>query len=227
MILSKFLTYTSIGVVAFIIGAEIYHQAALALKERLQLDDEFNEIIFSRDPLNYNLRLTRNIKFTRNKTMHVMELLENMISSARKSVHVAMYIFTLEPLATALVEAHRRGVQVFVIIDHSMENASSSKTQILADAGVAVRIYRENTLHHKMCLIDIPFKGNKTPPQSQATVRTVPIPRNGLVISGSLNWTREALMCNEESFFVNSKNVNNQRAAKKFFEIWNSSASHK
>jgi phosphatidylserine/phosphatidylglycerophosphate/cardiolipin synthase-like enzyme len=225
MVLSKFLVYTAIGVVAFIVGAEIYHQAALALKERLQLDDEFNEIIFTRDPINYNLRLTRNIKFTREKTLHVMETLENMILSARKSVHVAMYIFTSDPLATALIEAHRRGVQVFVIVDHSMENASSSKTTRLGDAGIAVRIYRTRTLHHKMCLIDVAYKGNKTPKSITAVLQTVPIPSNGVVISGSLNWTREALMSNEESFSVNSKHNNCQRAAKKFFEIWNISGS--
>lgn len=111
-----------------------------------------------------------------------------------------------------------------VIVDHSMQNASSSKTTKLSDAGVAVRIFREKTLHHKMCLIDVDYKGNKTT-QSKTTVRTVPIPRNGVVISGSLNWTREALMSNEENFSVNSKNSNCQRAVKKFFEIWNISES--
>lgn len=225
MVLSKYLAYTAIGIVGFVIGAELYHQAAIALKERLQLDDEIDEIIFTRDPLNYNLRLTRNIKFTREKTLHVMETLENIILSARKSIHVAMYIFTSDPMATALIKAHKRGVQVFVIVDHSMQNASSSKTTRLIEAGVPVRIFRDKTLHHKICLIDVAHKGNKTPQSSNVNVRTVPIPRNGVVISGSLNWTREALISNEENVSVNSKNSNCQRAAKKFFEIWNSSES--
>jgi phosphatidylserine/phosphatidylglycerophosphate/cardiolipin synthase-like enzyme len=224
MVLSKFLLYTTIGCVVFIIGAEIYHQAALALKERLQIDEELNEMIFTRDPLNYNTRLTRNIKFTREKTMHVMEMIENMILSARKSVHVAMYIFTSDPLATALIEAHKRGVQVFVVVDHSMQNASSSRIARLSKSGIEVRIFNDKTLHHKICLIDVPCKETKAP-QSKIFTRTVPIPRNGCLISGSLNWTREALMNNEENFTVNSKPELCQRAAKKFFEIWNSSKS--
>lgn len=223
MVLSKYLAYTAVGVVGFIVGAELYHQAALALKERLQLDDELNEMIFTRDPLNYKLRLTRNIKFTRGETQHVMETLENIILSARKSVHVAMYIFTCEQLASALIEVHNRGVQVLVVVDHSMESSTGTKVTRLSDAGVAVRIHREKTLHHKMCLIDVAYKGNKFPQPKVTTVRTVPIPSNGLVVSGSLNWTREGLMGNEENFSVNSKNSICQRAAKKFFEIWKSS----
>lgn len=218
MVLSKFL----LCCVGFIIGAEIYHQAALKLKKQLQLDDEFNEMIFTRDPLDYKTKLTRHIKFSREKTLHVMEMLENLILSGRKCIHVAMYIFTSDPLATALIQAHKRGLQVFVVVDHSMENASSSKTIRLKEAGVPVRIYHEKTLHHKMCLIDVPFKGSKSlklPPTS----RTILIPSNGIVISGSCNWTRDALTNNEEYLSINSSPALCQRAVKKFLEIWSSS----
>lgn len=221
MVLSKFVMYTTIGVVGFVVGAEIYFHAALALKEKLQLDDEHNEVIFTRDPLNYKLRLTRNIKFHREETLHVMEMLENMILSARKSVYVAMYIFTSDPLASALIEASKKGVEVLVIVDHSMENAKGSKTTRLTDAGVDVRIYRQKTLHHKLCLIDVgKQKANKS------IVQSVPIPDHGVVISGSLNWTREALTSNEENFSVNSKPNNCRKASQKFFEIWKESEKH-
>lgn len=215
MVLSKFL----LCCVGFIIGAEIYHQAALKLKKRLLPDDDFNEMIFTRDPLDYKTKLTRHINFSREKTLHVMEMLENLILSGRKCIHVAMYIFTSDPLATALIQAHKRGLQVFVIVDHSMENSSSSKVVRLKEAGVAVRICHEKTLHHKMCLIDVPFKGSK-PAKLPLTRQTIPIPSNGLVISGSCNWTRDALTNNEEYLNISSTPALCQRAVKKFLEIW-------
>jgi phosphatidylserine/phosphatidylglycerophosphate/cardiolipin synthase-like enzyme len=227
MILSKFLLCTA-GCVGFVIAAELYHQASLVMKARRE-EDEINEILFTRDPLDYNTRMTRNIQFTDDKPWHVKQMMEGLLLSAQKSIHVAMYIFTNPSLGKALLKQHERGVQIYVIADDSQSNAKSSQIQVLKNAGIPVRIYRGTlnhgqyeykTFHHKMCLIDVPFNGNESPITSRFPSQPISIPANGLFISGSLNWTNEGLTGNEENItFTSNKNVC-QKALKKFNDLW-------
>src|ERR1044072_894340 len=46
------------------------------------------------------------------------------LADARQTVLVQAYSFTSAPIAQALVEAHRRGVQVQVVLDKSNEKAT-------------------------------------------------------------------------------------------------------
>lgn len=235
MVLWTYLKYAVSGLAGIIIVGEVYHYFALKIKEksRLYIDDELeeiNEIVFTQQPIDRQTRLTRKIQFKREPFQHVIELVENMIRSATKSIHIAMYIFTSEPIAGALTEAYERGVEIFVIVDHSMELAARSQVLTLIRAGIVVRIAENSTMHHKICLIDVPYDENKKKLVTTSTTLRLPFasiryPKNGVVITGSLNWTRDALMSNRENFIVTSNESVCQCSAAEFFDLWSTSRS--
>lgn len=242
MSLSKLLKYCGIGVGIVVIG-EIYYECVKVLRERYQLQDELeeiNEVFRTRNPINDKNKsiIVRQIKFRREPTLNITEILENLLLSARKTIHVAMYIFTSKILADALKSVYEKGVKIYVIVDHSMEAASGTQTQNLKKIGIAVKICYSNTLHHKFCLIDVPYNNNIFATTEQASSKTeivemrnndkpcqVNIPKNGILINGSLNWTREALTSNYENFIVTSnRNIINEYYDE-FVERWKDSES--
>lgn len=230
MILSKYLKYSAIGLIGIIVVGEIYHHFALKLKAKLNLhndDDELFEVICTQRVIDYNTRLTRKMTFQGDRVQHVTEILEQLVLSATKSIHLAMYIFTSTPLAQALVQAHKKNVQVFVIVDHSMKDSSSTKINLLHAAGIKVRIHKAGTLHHKFCLIDVPYDEKKkrlvidrASTKSKPAFSVIRIPKSGIAITGSLNWTREALMSNRENFTVSTNERASEVLAQEFFDIW-------
>jgi len=70
------------------------------------------------------------------------------LTGARKSVLVQAYSFTSAPIAKALVDAHRRGVEVKVILDHSNRTAHYSAATFLAHAGIPVWIDAQHAIAH-------------------------------------------------------------------------------
>ena len=88
--------------------------------------------------------------------------IERELKSARKSVEVAMFIFTSGRLAEALIDAKRNGCAVRVLMDaRSAKSVPYSKHTELARAGVEVKLVklggsgvRAPKFHHKYCLID-------------------------------------------------------------------------
>lgn len=220
MSLSTYLKYGSVGMLGIIVLGELYHFMAIKIRDKLRdadEEDELTEIVFCREVTNYKSRLTRGITFNREPMQHATEILENLISSANCSIYLAMYIFTSDPLATALIEAHNRGVKISIIVDHSMETASSTKIRSLHNHGVSVRVCDSSTLHHKLCLIDVFPKPVKVKRKSFSTVH---IPQSGITITGSLNWTREALLSNEENFLVTSNKSVCQASLSAFMKLW-------
>lgn len=228
MSLSRIAKYSAIGVGCIVFG-EIYYECVKLLREKLQLYEkmeEINEIFCTRKAIDLNSKLIRRIKFRREPTLHITEVLENLILSAQKTIHVAMYIFTSKILADALKCAKKKDVKIYVIVDHTMEAASGSQTQNLKESGINVRICYDNTLHHKFCLIDVNSEKEIFLSHSVAKnndLCRIMIPKNGISINGSLNWTREALTCNYENFSITSNSKINEYLANEFYERWDNS----
>ena len=111
------------------------------------------------------------------------------IHRARESIYVAMYSFNNPRLAESLVAAHRRGVQVFVVVDRSQSNSKNKtarkqvdRLEALRVAGIEVRVSeafsgwpRGGIMHLKLAVID-----------------------REVVILGSYNWTDPAEHRNKE-----------------------------
>jgi phosphatidylserine/phosphatidylglycerophosphate/cardiolipin synthase-like enzyme len=102
------------------------------------------------------------------------------LNSAQKSILVQAYSFTSAPIAKALVDAHKRGVDIQVILDKSQRSERYSSATFLANEGIHTYIDAAHKIaHNKVMIID-----GKT------------------LITGSFNFTKAAEEGNAENLLV-------------------------
>jgi phosphatidylserine/phosphatidylglycerophosphate/cardiolipin synthase-like enzyme len=102
------------------------------------------------------------------------------ISAAKRTILVQAYSFTSASIAKALVEAHRRGVQIEVVLDKSNKTANYSEADFLAHAGIRTWIDSRHAIaHNKVMVLD----GN-------------------VVITGSFNFTKAGEQSNAENLLI-------------------------
>ncbi len=107
-------------------------------------------------------------------------LIVRSVGEARQEVLVQAYELTSVVIANALIEAHRRGVLVRVLVDKSQRHQRKSQARWLLGEGVEVLVdYRPGIAHNKVMVID------------QTTV-----------ITGSFNFTDSAQNRNAENLLV-------------------------
>ncbi len=122
-------------------------------------------------------------------------LVVKVIDSAKSSIRVLAYSFTSAPIARALVAAHKRGVDVKVVVDKSQKSARYTSATFLANARIPVRIdFKHAIAHNKVIIVD---------------GRTVE--------QGSFNYTRAAENSNAENVLVN---WDNPRLAEVYSRDW-------
>lgn len=116
------------------------------------------------------------------------------ISNAKKSIFVQAYSFTNQPIAKALVEAQRRGVSVFVILDKSNRTAKYSAGDFTDHFGIDTYIDDKHAIaHNKIMIID-----------------------KETVITGSYNFTKAAENSNAENLLV----IRSSQLADLYFGNW-------
>lgn len=229
MTLSKLMRHFAPKIIGVIVLAEIYTSISLRVIKRYEDkrdDDDKDEMFFVGHEIDPNSTIAKTIRFKLDPLHRYVEIIENFILSASKSVHVTMYIFTLDIFAEALKKVHNRGVHVLVMIDKSMENSSGSRIHKLKEAGIRVKVVENKTLHLKMCLIDVDYDDKSFIPIKEVSITSKPpvyIPEHGCVINGSMNWTREGLLNNHENFTVHRNPNIVKTSANAFYKIWNSS----
>jgi phosphatidylserine/phosphatidylglycerophosphate/cardiolipin synthase-like enzyme len=77
------------------------------------------------------------------------------IEAATKSITVLSYTFTSHPIADALIDAHRRGVDVEIVADKSEAEDARSEIKSLQRAGIPVYIDSKHAIaHNKVMVID-------------------------------------------------------------------------
>ncbi|KZC11861.1 PREDICTED: mitochondrial cardiolipin hydrolase [Dufourea novaeangliae] len=109
--------------------------------------------------------------------------MEGYINRAEKRLDVCMYVLTCQLLSKAIVNAHKRGVIVNIILDRRMACTDSSQTALFHGNGIAVRMQELDVLmHHKFVIVD-----------------------NEIVITGSVNWTMSAFFGNFENILVTNQ----------------------
>lgn len=111
------------------------------------------------------------------------------IDNAKREIFVAVYAFTSDDLASALVQAKKRGVTVQVIIDREFDAVNDrSKGKLLEGQRIPVRrasgvratpAKESGLMHQKFAVID-----------------------RQLVFSGSYNWTHSADKLNYENLLL-------------------------
>lgn len=102
------------------------------------------------------------------------------IDASKREVLVQAYGFTHNAIAQALVRAHRRGVQVQVLLDRKSQNTNRYVIGVLRDAQVSLRQDGQHAIaHNKVMVID-----------------------QAIVVTGSLNFTNSALTRNADNVLI-------------------------
>ena len=138
---------------------------------------------------------TASIEVAFSPDMGATDLVVKAVGEAHRTIRVAAYSFTSKPIAQALLEAHKRGVDVKVVVDKSQAKARYTSATFLANVGIPTRIdYRYAIMHSKFIVID------------DVNVET-----------GSFNFTSAAEHKNAENVLVLR---NDAAVARKYTEEW-------
>ena len=128
------------------------------------------------------------------------EAVVNALEHATNSILVQAYSFTSEPIAKALVEAHRRGVNAQVILDGSQRTEKYSEADFLRHSEIPTLIDAQHAIaHNKIIIID-----------------------DYLILSGSFNFTKAAEERNAENLLV----INDPSLAKRYLDNWHAHETH-
>ncbi len=115
---------------------------------------------------------------------HGKHRLLSLIVQAEKTIRIAMMVWTEQELAQAVIDAHRRGVQVEVLFNYTDGDIPEN----LKKAGVFVASNPNlNFMHNKFMIVD-----------------------DTTLVNGSANWSKSSFSRNDESFFIIS-NLNEQQ----------------
>jgi phosphatidylserine/phosphatidylglycerophosphate/cardiolipin synthase-like enzyme len=122
------------------------------------------------------------------------------LSKAQNTVLVQAYSFTSAPIAKALLDAHKRGIKVEVILDKSQRTQSYSSATFLFNVGIPVRIDAQHSIaHNKVMIID-----------------------GETVITGSFNFTKAADEKNAENLLI----IRDKELALLYTKNWQEHADH-
>lgn len=100
-----------------------------------------------------------------------------LFRSIRKSADVCVFTITDDRIRNAMVEAHRRGIEIRVISDDDKSEDRGSDVEFLAEAGIPLVVDRTDAhMHHKFAIFD-----------------------RQVLLTGSYNWTRSAATKNQEN----------------------------
>ena len=132
------------------------------------------------------------------RTEDTSSLIRRWIDRANESIRVMVMLITQDELADSLIDAHRRGVDVDVIIDDDWLYKTGSDYERLLEAGVDIRgDNRPGLMHHKVVVID-----------------------GCIVITGSYNWSRSAEESNDENIIILRSSLIAEEYLEEFNRIW-------
>jgi phosphatidylserine/phosphatidylglycerophosphate/cardiolipin synthase-like enzyme len=122
------------------------------------------------------------------------------LNNAKTSVLVQAYSFTSAAIAKAVVNAHKRGLKVEVILDKSQRTEKYSSTTFFFNMGIPTRIDAKHSIaHNKVLIID-----------------------GEIVSTGSFNFTKAAEENNAENLLI----INDKKLASLYIKNWQEHAQH-
>jgi phosphatidylserine/phosphatidylglycerophosphate/cardiolipin synthase-like enzyme len=124
----------------------------------------------------------------------------SQINQAKQTILVQAYSFTAEPIAKALLEAHKRGVKVQAILDKSQRSGRYTSATFLANSGIPTFIDDAHPIaHNKIMVLD-----------------------GETVITGSYNFTKAAEEKNAENLLI----LKSRELAKIYTNNWQNHLKH-
>jgi phosphatidylserine/phosphatidylglycerophosphate/cardiolipin synthase-like enzyme len=122
------------------------------------------------------------------------------LNKAKINILVQAYSFTSAPIAKALLNAHKKGVKVEVILDKSQRTEKYSSATFFFNAGIPVKIDAQHAIaHNKVMIID-----------------------DETVITGSFNYTKAAEEKNAENLLV----IRDKKLAERYTKNWQEHDKH-
>ncbi len=112
----------------------------------------------------------------------VRSVLIGLIDQEKQRISIAMYIITDAAIASALIRAFKRGIDVECVVDQQYSKDRSSKVPLLANASIPICIYEgdDALIHHKFCIFE----------------------EQSLLWTGSYNFTKRASERNQENVII-------------------------
>ena len=125
---------------------------------------------------------------------HIIQLYDG----AERYIHLAIYSLTNDEFAEALIRAHKRGVEVKVLIDKAQAGLQDADDEKLEGEGIEVRRDKKPCLmHNKFAIID------------------------GIIIyTGSYNHTEGATTKNDENYIIIKDGEVAGTFEKQFQKLW-------
>lgn len=103
-----------------------------------------------------------------------------LIEEADKTIDVAIYTLTNEPIVEALEKAHKKGVRIRILTDKLQASNKYAKAITLYEKGFNIRVHSKHRIeHNKFMIVD----GER-------------------MITGSYNWTDSATWKNSENCLI-------------------------
>eukprot|EP00039_Didymoeca_costata_P015035 m.249323 g.249323 ORF g.249323 m.249323 type:complete len:263 (-) comp16140_c1_seq19:84-872(-) len=120
------------------------------------------------------------------------------IDAAHSTLDICVFTITCNELANAVKNAVKRGVKVRLITDDDQASSRGSDIQDLANNGVEARHDQNDAhMHNKFAIID-----------------------NNLLINGSFNWTRAAVLDNRENILITGDSFFVSSFTQEFNKLW-------
>ena len=122
----------------------------------------------------------------------------SLIGRAQSTIDCCVFTITDNDIVEALLQAHRRGIEIRIVSDDRKSEDRGSDIDRLAREGVGVRLDSSPAhMHHKFCIFD-----------------------GRLLLTGSYNWTRSAASENQENVLVTSSPAFVEPFVRTFETLW-------
>ncbi|XP_041987751.1 mitochondrial cardiolipin hydrolase-like [Aricia agestis] len=199
---------------------------------------EINDVILFSDEASHHLRVMPNkgLKICESREINCFKLIK-YIKSARETLDVCMYLITSKEIVEHIIRLGQRHVVVRIVVDSDMAFTPPSQIKKLQEYSfIRVQTNKKPILmHHKFCIIDGPkalkrkailkqyaeklnihAKYTRLDDNHQTKIKQV----KGFVMSGSLNWSTQAMAANHESVIVTSHPTIVEKFEREFESLW-------
>lgn len=127
-----------------------------------------------------------------------LDAITRQLEGSERHVDICVFTITDDRLASAILDAHGRGVRLRIVTDDDKAYDRGSDVHRLADAGIEVRVDQsDHHMHHKFAVFD-----------------------RETVVTGSYNWTRSAAQHNAENILVSDDDRLVKPYQRVFDEMW-------
>jgi len=142
---------------------------------------------------------TIGVLFSPEQGEEILKKLEDTIQNAEERIYILIFSFTLDELAQAIIEKHREGLDVKIIMDKGQAGSKWAVTEKLKQAGIPLVVKRGTKggyMHIKALIAD------------------------DTVLTGSYNYSKSATNRNDENFFIIKDKAVLEAHLAKFNRLW-------